>query len=166
MQTVTGAAALNVHDINNGALGEVTIQFADGTIMNGMHTIDLEVNIEYEKEDKAVLGLTHKESIKLGSNGTFSGTFYDITSEFRKRAQVYQDKATDDLFDMTVVQYDPNSHTDRQSITYFDCNLDSLTLSKLDIGATDLEVEMEGTFSTFKINSEYKALDGLFKKGK
>lgn len=163
LTSVTGRTALNVHDIPNAGLGDVTMKYGDGTIINGMHTIDLEVNVEYEKEDKAVLGLTHKESIKLGSSGTFSGTFYDVTSQFRKIAEKYQNEGVDYLFDMTVTQMDPNTkaHLGYQKVTYYDCSLDSLTISKLDIGATDLEVEMEGTFSYFRIENSYNDLPGI-----
>lgn len=163
MLSATGAPVLDVHNINNGALGEVNITWkSDGKKMRGIHTVNISFDIEYEKDEKAVLGLTHKESIKLGSSGSFEWTVYDITSEFRKRAQKYQDEQIDELFDMQIIQQDPNSKTGRQAVTFYDCNMDSINIAHLDIDSTDLQVDIEGTFSRYHIDQEYSEIPGLF----
>lgn len=163
MLSVTGGPVLDVHNINNGALGEVNITWkSDGMKMKGIHTVSISFDVEYEKDEKPVLGITNKESIKLGSSGTFEWTVYDVTSEFRRRAQKYQDEHIDELFDMQVVQLDPNSKTGRQSVTFYDCNMDSLNIAHLDIDSTDLQVDIEGTFSRYHIDDQYTAIPGLF----
>lgn len=161
--SVTGAPILRVQDINNGALGEVVVTFkSDGKKMNAMHTISASTSVSYDKNQLGVLGTTMKGNRKLGSSGSGQMSLYDITTEFRRRAEIYQDTGVDEYFDMQIIQYDPSSNTGRQSITYYDCNFDSLVLSQLDINSSELTCDMDFTFERYHIDDEYDPLDGLF----
>lgn len=162
MKSVTGAGVLRVQDINNGALGEVNFTFSDGTKMNGAHTVSLSTELSYDKNEIPVLGIVNKGHKKLSTNGTGSGTFYDVDSTFRRYAQLYQNEMKDEYFDMQVVQYDPTSASGRQAITYHDCNIDNIVLSQLDINSTELTVDMAFTFESYTIDSEYDQLDALW----
>lgn len=161
-RSVTGAALLQVMDINNGGLGEVNFQFSDGRKMNGMNTITVSTSRSYDKKELPVLGTTAKGHKKLGSNGTGSISFYDINSVFREYAQKYQDTGVDEYFNMQIVQYDPTSRTGRQAITYINCNIDDIQLSHLDINATELTVDMSFTFEDFIIDESYNDVDGIW----
>lgn len=161
-KSVTGAPLLQIRDINNGALGEVNITFSDGRKYNGMNVITIEANLSYDKKELGVLGTTHKGHKKLGTNGTGNITMYDTTSVLREFAQRYQDSAVDEYFNLQIVQLDPSSRTGRQAITYFDCNIDNIMLSHLDINASELTCEMAFTFEDYNIDESYTDLDGVW----
>lgn len=159
---IYGQKILSAKDIPNGALGKVTFEFENGDTMDGMFITELSFTSEHEKVDLRVLGSLDAVHKKVGTNGTFSITMYDCTTKFRKLEEQYQDTGIDQYFTCKVVQEDPGTDLGRQSITYFNCNVDEIVCSQLNVDAEALTVELSGTYEKFKINEEYKILDGLF----
>ena len=152
--------ALTQDYIANGVEGSVTMDFGD-KVLNNKSVTEISFDIEHEKSDLPVLGSVNKVHKKLGSNGTFSMTMYDNMTMLREYEQMYQDNSIDTFFTTTVVQDDPSTKLEAQSISYYGCNIDKMTLSQLNVESEALKVEMSGTWEYFEINRKFEGIPGL-----
>ncbi len=60
--------------------------------------------------------------------GTFSGTAHYNQSELRQALLDYKNTGEDVYFEMQITNDDPDSAAGRQTIVFYDCNMDGDTL--------------------------------------
>lgn len=156
------ANILNARDILTGSLGKVYATLADGRRMDMMHVVNIEANVSYDKEQVPILGKVGKANRKTGETYSGSMTVYYLTSEFRKMAETYKGSGQDFYFDLQIINDDQTSHAGVQTIVLTDCNIDNMTLAKLDADASIIDEDMDFTFEDWRIEKEFDALPGFF----
>ena len=63
----------------------------------------------------------------------------------------YAKNGKDTYFDLTIVNEDPTSSIGKQTVTLYNCNIDSVILAKLDTDSDSLEEDLDFTFDDFDI---------------
>lgn len=136
---------LKARDTINGALGTAY------AIINGnreplLYLQDIEANIEKSKREIKVLGNAGTKHKASGWNGTGAMNIYYSTSLFRKLMVEYMKTGKDTYFDILIENYDPSSEIGRQSVMLKNVNLDTSSITKLDINSTELSESIGFTF--------------------
>lgn len=144
----------------SGSLAElyVTIQ---GNRYNLAQAIKFEANFEKNKTEVPILGRTGKGNKSTGWAGSGSLTIHYNTSIFRELAYLYKETGEDIYFDMQCTNEDKSSSVGRQTITFIDCNFDSLVLATFDADADYLEEDIDFTFEDFEMPERFKLLQGM-----
>lgn len=148
-------------DIINGAEGECYMKF-DGKRYLAMHVKNIEATLEKNKSEIARLGTRVKGNKTTSLKGSGSMTVYYMSSFMRRKMLEYMDTGLDFDFDIQIVNEDPGSATGRQDITLINCNIDSVTLAKLDIDDSELDEDLDFTFERATMGDEFKTVDGVF----
>lgn len=142
-----------------------TISGAEGTAkarINGVevdlfYIKNLEATMEKNKTQVKTLGHRGTQHKPNGWTGSGSMTMYYVTSKFREMAYNYATKGIDVYFDITITNYDPSSTVGSQVVKLVNCNLDSITLAKLDVDAEVLEEDIDFTFDSFELTKQFGA---------
>lgn len=133
----------------------------NGNRYNLFQLIDFEARIDKNKVDVKVLGGMMTQSKSVGMSGTFTATMHYNTSIFRELVAEYKDTGRDVYFEIQVTNEDPTSDAGRQTVNFYDCNLDGITLAKFDADGETLDEEIEGTFHNFKMPEKFANLIGM-----
>lgn len=153
---------MNGRDAIAASLAECYIMI-DGNRYNFMQAINLEASVEKSKSEVPILGKTGKGNKATGWHGSGSATFHYNTSIFREQLLKYKNTGEDIYFDILVVNNDPNSAADTQTVLLKDCNIDGGILTKFDADAEYLDEDLDFTFEDFEIPEKFKMLDGMEK---
>lgn len=132
-----------------------------GIRYNFMQALNLEAKMNKIKTKIPVLGDTGKKNKSNGWEGEGSATFHYNTSIFRKMMKHYKDTGEDFYFEMQITNDDPTSAAGRQTITLYDCNLDSIVLAKFDADGEYLDEDMDFTFDDWDMPEEFNELNGM-----
>lgn len=132
-----------------------------GDRYNFMQAINVEVKIEKNKSEVAILGKTGTGNKSTGWKGSGSATFHYNTSIFRSMLEKYKNTGEDIYFEMQITNYDPTSAAGKQTIMLIDCNIDGGILAKFDADGEYLDEELDFTFEDFRIPESFKLLDGM-----
>lgn len=88
-------------------------------------------------------------------------TLHYNTSILRELAYRYKETGEDVYFDMQCTNEDPTSSVGRQTVTFKDCNFDSLVLAQFDADADYLEEDVDFTFEDFEMPETFTLLQGM-----
>ena len=74
----------------------------------------------------------------------------------------FKETGADEYFEIQVTNDDPSSAAGRQTMIFFDCNIDGGILAKFDANSEDpLDEDVSGTFEDFQMPESFKLLDGM-----
>ena len=146
---------LKAWDAINGASGMAYIDI-DGQREALFYLKKIEAKIKKNKNEIKVLGQTGVKHKANGWSGSGSMTIYYSTSKFRELTLKYMKTGKDTYFDIYVENADTNSDIGRQSIVLRQVNLDEVSMTKLDVGSTELEEDMSFTFNDIDILESFK----------
>lgn len=141
---------LRASDTISGKEGKATANI-NGTVHDLFYLKDLEADIEKAKEEVKAMGERGTQHKTVGWSGSGSFTIHYMTSIFRKMVLEYVKTGKDTYFDITVTNDDPSSTVGIQTILLIDCNLDGISLAKLDSDDTILEEDVEFTFTDVEL---------------
>ncbi len=155
------AVTMNVRDALSGAAGECYITIGENRY-NFMQVKSIEVTAEKQKTDVAILGRINKGHKSVGMSISGTATFHYNTSILRKALLEYKKTGGDFYFEMQVTNQDPTSSVGRQTVVLKDCNIDSLTLAKLDADTDQtLDEEMDFTCEDWEMPESFTNVDGM-----
>ena len=97
-----------------------------------------------------------------GWKGTWTANMHYNTSIMRQLAVEFKNTGADMYFEIQISNEDPSSSAGRQTMTFLDCNFDSLILAKFDATSDEpLDEDMSGTFEDFEMPESFNLLDGM-----
>ncbi len=155
-----GKFTMKAKDAVSGSMAELYVTIK-GNRYNLAQAIKFEANFEKNKTEVPILGRTGKGNKSTGWAGSGSVTLHYNTSIFRELAYLYKETGEDIYFDMQCTNEDPTSSVGRQTITFIDCNFDSLVLAMFDADADYLEEDIDFTFDDFEMPERFKLLQGM-----
>lgn len=110
----------------------------------------VEATVEKSKSEVKAIGKRMTGHKTTGGNGTGSMTLYYLSPLFRQMIKDWKDTGVDVYFDLVVENDDQESSAGKQSTLLIGCNLDSVTLAKLDGDSDDpLDEDVDFTFEDF-----------------
>ena len=134
----------------------------NGVTMHAMHIQSLDATVTKNKEEIGQLGVVmngHKSTSANGT-GTMSGMY--CTPEMRVLMKQYANTGKDFFFDITVTNEDPTAAVGKQIVILKRCNIDSLSLTKIDVNGGVLKEDMPFTFEDFEIQTPFSPFSGQF----
>ncbi len=155
-----GKFTMKAKDAISGSMAELYVTIK-GNRYNLAQAIKFEANFEKNKTEVPILGRTGKGNKSTGWAGSGSLTLHYNTSIFRELAYLYKETGEDIYFEMQCTNEDPTSSVGRQTITFIDCNFDSLVLAMFDADADYLEEDVDFTFDDFEMPERFKLLQGM-----
>lgn len=148
-------------DSISAKLAEVFITIGENRY-NVMQMINFEAKFEKKKTKVPILGKTGSGNKSTGWEGKFSATMHYNTSIFRQMMLDFKETGADEYFEIQVTNDDPSSAAGRQTMIFFDCNIDGGILAKFDANSEDpLDEDVSGTFEDFQMPESFKLLDGM-----
>ena len=133
-----------------------------GVTCKAMHLKNLEANIEKQKEDVGQLGAVMMGHKTVGANGTGSMSVNYCSPEMRELIQQYVETGKDFWFDITVNNNDAASNAGNQVVIIRHCNVDKITLAKLDVNGGVLDEDIPFTFEDFYVQKPFTPFTGEF----
>ena len=147
---------LKAADVISGQEGTITFN-VEGSVEVGAYVKTFEALLEKQKEEIRTLGHRGTQHKTTGWTGSGTMEMYYVTSLFREMAQRYAKEGRDLYFNMTVENNDPTSSIGRQTVVFYDCNVDSTILAKLDVENTALTEDTAFTFDDFQLLNSFSA---------
>jgi hypothetical protein len=141
-------------DIISGQQGKATMKI-DNRLQDAFFIKQFEATMEKTKSEVRTLGHSGNQHKATGWNGTGTMTIYYVTSLFRRMALDYVKTGKDAYFDITVENNDPTSGIGRQTVVFYNCNIDSTVIAKLDVDNTELDEDVSFTYEDFDILDEF-----------
>lgn len=141
---------LRAGDIISGQEGKATA-IIDGSVHDMIYIKNMEATLEKNKTEVRTLGKRGTQQKTAGWSGSGTMNIYYVTSLFRKMALRYAKEGVDTYFTITIVNDDPSSTIGRQTVTLYNCNIDSVLLTKLDVDNEILDEDVDFTFDDFDI---------------
>lgn len=160
MPYTSSNASMRGRDTINARLAECYVTI-DNQRFNFMQIVDFEAKVEKNKTTVPRLGAIMMGHKAVGMEGTFSGTAHYVTSVLRELVKKFKDTGVDTYFEIQVSNEDPSSATGRQTIIFYDCNMDNSILAKFDASGDYLDEDIAGTFEDFSIPEKFTELDGF-----
>ena len=155
-----GKVTMKSKDAISGSMAELFVTI-EGNRYNFAQAISFEANFEKNKTELPILGRTGKGNKAAGWSGSGSMTLHYNTSILRELAYRYKETGEDVYFDMQCTNEDPTSSVGRQTVTFKDCNFDSLVLAQFDADADYLEEDVDFTFEDFEMPETFTLLQGM-----
>ena len=147
---------LKAADVISGQEGTITFN-VEGSIEVGAYVKTFEATLEKQKEEIRTLGHRGTQHKTTGWTGSGTMEMYYVTSLFREMAQRYAKEGRDLYFNITVENNDPTSSIGRQTVVFYDCNVDNTILAKLDVENTALTEDTAFTFDDFQLLNSFSA---------
>ena len=141
---------LRAGDTISGQEGKATAVI-DGVVQDLFFVKNVEGTFEKNKAEVKTLGHRGVQHKGTGWSGTGSMTLFYVTTLFRKMALKYAKEGVDTYFTLTVVNDDKGSTIGKQTTVFYNCNIDSVLLAKLDTESDALEEDIDFTFDDFDI---------------
>lgn len=141
---------LRAGDTISGQEGKAIAKI-DGNIQEMFYIKMLEATFEKLKTEVKALGKRGTQHKGNGWQGSGSMSIYYVTSMFRNMALKYAKTGKDTYFDITIINDDPTSTIGKQTVILYNCNFDSIILTKLDVESSTLEEDIDFTFDDFDI---------------
>lgn len=134
---------LKAEQIISGQAGRAYANI-DGQNRELLYLKSVDAVAEKRKTSVRTLGRTGEQFKAAGWTGKGKMTVYYMTSLFRELMLRYMKDGTDLSFDIVVIN--EGNGGDRQTMVLKNCNLNSVSLARLDVGADHLDESMEFTF--------------------
>lgn len=145
---------LRAGDTISGQEGKATIKVND-SVQDLFFLKSLEATFEKTKAEIKTLGKRSTQYKGTGWAGSGTLSIFYVTSLFRKLALDFAKNGRDSNFTITAVNEDASSTVGKQTIVLYNCNIDSVILTKIDVEADVLDEEVPFTFDDFDILDEF-----------
>lgn len=149
---------LKAWDAINGATGRC-VATIDGDVEDMIYVKNIRAKVEKTKNEIRVLGQTGTKHKATGWKGTGTMKMYYCTSKFREMMVKYIDEGVDTYFELLIENKDPSSEIGKQTIILNNVNINSMDIAKLDIDSTELDEEIEFTFSGVEVRKAFDELE-------
>lgn len=126
-----------------------------GRVEDMFYARNLEATLTKHKDPIRVLGIKGDQHKASGWEGTGSLNVFYVTSVFRRMALNYAKNGVDTYFTLTVTNEDPTSTVGKQTVVLYNCNIDSVVLTKFDTETNYLDEDIDFTFDGFDILDEF-----------
>lgn len=135
----------------------------EGQRYNFMSAINLTITFEKNKVEVPILGKANRGHKSTSATITGTGEFHLNTSVWRELAYRYQQTGEDIYFEMQVINEDITaSDIGRQSMIFYGCNFDNVTLAAFDADSDDFLTEsIDFTVESFEITESFTPMDGM-----
>lgn len=141
---------LRADDCISGQEGTATASI-NGIVTELFYIKTFEATMEKKKTVVKTLGKRSEQHKAVGWSGKGSLNMFYVTTELRALALTYAKTGKDVYFNITVTNEDPTSSVGKQTLIFYNCNLDTAVLAKLDVGAEVLDEDADFTFDDFDI---------------
>lgn len=152
---------MTLYRARNRLSGRQATAFAkiDGVVYELFQVKTLEVTVE--KSDTEINTLRNNWTQHAGGvlSGKIEITAYFGSPVFHEIMDNFSKTGIDTYFDLTITNNDPSSDAGAQTAVYHDCNLTSITPSKIDVDADVLEESYSITFSGMEYVSKFTELN-------
>lgn len=145
---------LNAGDTISGGEGKATAKI-NGEIRDMFYIKKFEAKVEKQKQEVRTLGHRGTQHKTTGWSGTGTMDIYYVTADFVRMARDYVKTGVDTYFTVTTENNDPTSTIGKQVISISRVNVDSITISKLDVEDTVLDDSLDFTFEDLDIIEEF-----------
>lgn len=135
-------------DTVSGKEGKATAVIG-GKVVEMFAVKTFEASMEKEKTAIKSIGSRVTQHKTIGWEGKGSLTMYYLTPEFRALALAYAKTGADAYFTITVTNEDPGSSVGKQTLIFYNVNVDTQVLAKL--ADEVLEEDSDFTFEDFDI---------------
>lgn len=125
---------------------------------NFANVIKLEAKAEKTKTKVPILGKVAKGNKAAGVEYSGSMTMHYNSSIIREMMLNYTKNGKDTYFDIQVTNEDMTAGVGRQTVTLYDCNLDSVVLAKFDADGDYLDEDVDFTFEDWDLPEKFKKL--------
>lgn len=129
-----------------------------GKRYNFANVIKLEAKAEKNKTKVPILGKVAKGNKASGVEYSGSMTLHYNSSIMREMMLNYTKNGTDTYFDIQVTNEDKTSGVGRQTVTLYDCNIDSIILAKFDADGDYLDEDCDFTFEDWDLPEKFTQL--------
>lgn len=136
---------LKAEQIVSGQTGRAYANI-DGRNRELLYLKSIDAAVTKRKTAVRTLGRTGDQYKAAGWSGQGKMVIYYMTSLFRELMLSYMKSGKDAYFDIVVVNEDENTGAGRQTVVLKNCNLDSLSLARLNVDADSLDEEVSFTF--------------------
>lgn len=153
-------AIMHAKEPIHGALGSAYATI-DGRRYLLFQLKKFEAKYTKNKQEIKRLGTTIAGNRASGVKGTWSASMYYNTDIFRKMMIEYANSGKDLYFDIQITNEDPNSDAGRHTVIFYDCNINDVLLSKIDISNDALDEDIQGTFERCDMPESFKILAGM-----
>ena len=136
---------LKAEQIVSGQAGRAYANI-DGRNRELLYLKSIDAAVTKRKTAVRTLGRTGDQYKAAGWSGQGKMVIYYMTSLFRELMLSYMKSGKDAYFDIVVVNEDENTGAGRQTVVLKNCNLDSLSLARLNVDADRLDEEVSFTF--------------------
>lgn len=135
----------------------------EGKRYNLMSAINVKITFDKNKTEVPILGRMNKGHKSTSSSIKGSAKFHLNTSIWRELAYKFQQTGEDVYFDMMIKNEDITaSDIGRQTMIFYDCNWDSITLAEFDADSDDVLTEdVDFTVENFEMPEKFKLMDGI-----
>lgn len=150
-------AYLLEQDTLNGKEGRGFWTDQDGNVHEIVNAKNIKTDAALEESDMKVVGtrIVQKKTTGIQYSGTMN--IYYGSPEFKQMIAHYAKTGIMPYFTLQVTNDDPATTVGRQVIVYYNCKIQSSTLSMLDVDADMLTEDVPFTFTSFEIIEGFKA---------
>ena len=141
--------AMNARDVISGRQGVATAVI-DGSVENLFYLQNIEIEVEWEKEEFRALGTLALQNKVVGWAGTGSMTIKYVTSVWRRMMANYASGGQAGIapeFIITVTNDDVQSSARRQTISITGVIIDGGMFGRLDVDEGVMDEDIEFTFT-------------------
>lgn len=158
--TTLNQAIMHAREPIDGRLGSAYAKIDDKLYLL-FQLKDFSDDLTKNKSEINRLGTTMAGNRGSGAKGTWTATMYYNTDIFREMMYKYIKTGEDTYFDLQITNDDPNSSAGRHTVVYKDCNLDKISMSKLNVDNNILDEQISGTYETIEMPEKFRVLDGM-----
>jgi len=150
---------LKAIDTVRGSLGKAYITI-NGNREELLYAKNIDIVMDKNKIEVPVLGSVVTKHRAGGWTGTGSMTIYYATSLFRQLMHQYSVTGEDTYFDMVLENSDAGSTLGRQVILLKNCNIDNISVFKVDVEAEYLDEDLDFTYEGWEILESFNPVVG------
>jgi hypothetical protein len=128
---------------------------AEGVFHRMFYAKSFEATVEKTKAEIKLLGRRMTAHKAAGLKGSGKMTIYYVCPHYRRMMERYKNSGKDVYFTIITTNNDPESTVGALTTSYFDCNIDSVVLSKFDTEGEVLDEEVSFTFDDYAHISQF-----------
>ena len=147
-------ANMTSEQIVNGGLAEIYITI-DGERKKAAYIKEFNADVELNVGEYNVLGEVDAVYKYEGKSGSFDGSMYNNTSEFKVLLEEFTNTKKFPQIDIVVTSCDPSTNIGTETIALYDCFFDKIPLLNNKAGESGTEIDISGKFRTHKVLQAY-----------
>lgn len=126
-----------------------------------MQATDISLKITKNKQKVNIMGKVMTGHKTTGAEGTGNAKFHFNTALFAEQVVSYIKTGVDVYFDLQLTNEDPTTTVGRNTVTAYDCNIDSALLGQIIADDSLLEDSIDFTFEDCDLPEKFALLNGM-----